>query len=84
MARLKLAILISGRGSNMQALIGACRAGGIDAEVALVLSNKAEAAGLAYAAAAGIPTRVIPHCDFPDRVSFDAAVDRALAEAGAG
>jgi phosphoribosylglycinamide formyltransferase 1 len=83
MARLKLAILISGRGSNMQALIGACRAGRIDAAVALVLSNRAEAAGLAHAAEAGIATRVVPHRDFPDRVSFDAAVDRALAAAGA-
>lgn len=83
MARLRLAILISGRGSNMQALIAACRAGGVDAEVALVLSSKAEAGGLAHAAGAGIATEVVPHRDFPDRASFDAAIDRALSAAGA-
>ena len=83
MARLKLAILISGRGSNMRALIGGCREGPIDAEVALVLSNKAEAAGLGHATGAGIATKVIPHGDFPDRVSFDGAIDRALTTAGA-
>ena len=83
MARLKLAILISGRGSNMRALIGGCREGHIDAEVALVLSNEAEAAGLGHAAGAGIATKVIPHGDFPDRVSFDGAIDRALTTAGA-
>jgi phosphoribosylglycinamide formyltransferase-1 len=82
MARLKLAILISGRGSNMRALLAACRAGRIDAEVALVLSNRAAAPGLAYAAGAGVPARVVPHGDFPDRASFDAALDRALAAAG--
>ena len=84
MARLKLAILISGRGSNMQALIGACRRGDVDAEIALVLSNRADAAGLSYAAAAGIATRVVPHGDYPDRASFDRALNEALAEAGVG
>ena len=78
MARLKLAILISGRGSNMQALIAACRSGAVDAEIALVLSNRADAAGLAYAASAGIATRVVPHGDYPDRASFDQALDQAL------
>jgi phosphoribosylglycinamide formyltransferase-1 len=82
MARLRLAILISGRGSNMQALIEACRSGRVDAEVALVLSNQADAAGLAHAAAAGIATRIVPHKEFPDRASFDAALDRALLAAG--
>jgi phosphoribosylglycinamide formyltransferase-1 len=82
MARLRLAILISGRGSNMQALIEACHSGRVDAEVALVLSNQAGAAGLAHAAAAGIATRIVPHKEFPDRASFDAALDRALLAAG--
>jgi phosphoribosylglycinamide formyltransferase-1 len=82
MAQLKLAILISGRGSNMQALIAACRGGAVDAEIALVLSNRADAAGLGYAASAGIATSVVPHGDYPDRAGFDLALDHALAEAG--
>jgi phosphoribosylglycinamide formyltransferase 1 len=82
MARLRLGILISGRGSNMQALIAACQAGRIDAEIGLVVSNRPEAAGLAHAASAGVATRVLPHRDFPDRAGFDAALDRSLREAG--
>jgi phosphoribosylglycinamide formyltransferase-1 len=81
MARLRLGILISGRGSNMQALIAACQAGRIDAEIGLVVSNRPEAAGLAHAASAGVATRVLPHRDFPDRAGFDAALDRSLREA---
>ncbi len=82
MARLKLAILISGRGSNMQALIAGCRAGHIDAEPRLVLANREDAAGLAHAAAAGVPTKVVRHADFADRAGFDAALDRAVKAAG--
>jgi phosphoribosylglycinamide formyltransferase-1 len=80
--RLKVGILISGRGSNMQALIDACRAPGFPAEIVLVLSNKADAAGLARAAAAGIATEVVDHRGFVDRASFDAALDAALKAAG--
>jgi len=80
--RLKLGILISGRGTNMAALIDACAAPGFPAKVALVISNRADAAGLVRAGEAGIATRVIPHGDFPDRESFDAALDAALREAG--
>ena len=82
MARLRLAILISGRGSNMQALLAACRSGAIAADPCLVLSNRAEAAGLAVAEEAGIPTRVVSHRDFGERAGFDAALDKALGEAG--
>jgi phosphoribosylglycinamide formyltransferase-1 len=82
MARLNLAILISGRGSNMQALVAACRRGEVDARVRLVLSNRPEAPGLAHAAAAGIATAVIAHGEYPDRASFDAALDEALTAAG--
>jgi len=78
MARLRLGILISGRGSNLQALIDACAAPGFPATVALVISNKAEAAGLDRAHAAAIPTRVISHRE-PD---FEAAMDAALRDAG--
>ena len=80
--RLKLGILISGRGTNMAALIDACAAPGFPAKVALVISNRVDAAGLVRAGEAGIATRVIPHGDFPDRESFDAALDAALREAG--
>ena len=83
MARLKLAILISGRGSNMRALVAACQAGSIDAEIRLVLSNQPQAEGLSHAAAAGLATRVLPHRDFASRDDFDAALDRALREAEA-
>jgi len=83
LAKLKVAVLISGRGSNLQALIDDCRAPGAAAEIVLVLCNEPGAAGLARAAAAGIPTRVIDHRGFADRVAFDAALDRALAAAGA-
>jgi phosphoribosylglycinamide formyltransferase 1 len=81
-ARLKLAVLISGRGSNLEALIAACAAADFPAEIRLVLSNRADAAGLAHAARAAIPSRVIPHRDFSTREAFDAALDQALAAAG--
>ena len=84
MERLKLAILISGRGSNMQTLIDGCRKktgepGSISADINLVLANRADAAGLDRAKAAGLPTQVISHRDYPDRAAFDAALDGALA-----
>jgi phosphoribosylglycinamide formyltransferase-1 len=83
MARLKVGILISGRGSNMQALIDACRAPKFPAEIALVLSNEGAAAGLARAKEAGIATRVIDHRGFAkDRAKFEAAMTVALEEAG--
>jgi phosphoribosylglycinamide formyltransferase 1 len=80
--RLKVGILISGRGSNMQALVAACASPDAPAEIVLVLSNDAAAGGLAHAAAAGIPTKVVPHRPFPDRAAFDAAIDRELQAAG--
>jgi len=82
-AQLRLAILISGRGSNMQTLLAACRSGAVPADPCLVLSNRAEAPGLALAEAAGVPTRTVPHREFGERSAFDAALDRALREAGA-
>ncbi len=82
MARLTVAILISGHGSNMQALIDACRGVGAPARIALVLSNEPQAPGLARAAAAGIVTAVVDHRDYRDRAGFDAAIDRRLREAG--
>lgn len=79
MARLKLGVLISGRGSNLQALLDACAAPDFPAEVALVLSNRADAYGLERAAKAGVATAVISHRDFPgDKPGFEAAMDAAL------
>ncbi len=81
MARLRTGVLISGRGSNLQALIDACAARNFPAEIVLVISNRADAQGLERAARARIPTRIIAHRDFADRDAFDAALDRALRDA---
>ena len=82
MARLRVAVLISGRGSNLQALIDACSDPVFPAEIRLVISNQPGAQGLARAERARIPTRIIAHKQFADRASFDAALDRALEETG--
>ena len=79
---LKVGILISGRGSNMQALIEAATGGRAPAEIALVLSNRPDAGGLAAAEAAGIATAVIRHGDFNSREAFDEALHARLIEAG--
>ncbi|NVO13935.1 MAG: phosphoribosylglycinamide formyltransferase [Rhodoplanes sp.] len=77
--RAKVAILISGRGSNMAALIEAAADPAFPAEIALVLSNRPDAAGLARAAAAGITTEVVDHKDFgKNREGFERALDAAL------
>jgi len=83
MARLRIAILISGRGSNMASLLAACRDGRVAADPVLVLSNRADAAGLAIAEGAGVATRLLSHRGFAERAAFDAALDAALKEAGA-
>ena len=83
MARLSVAVLISGRGSNLQALINACAEPAFPAEIDLVISNEPGARGLALAEAAGVATRIVNHRDFSDRPSFDAALTAALAEAAA-
>ena len=79
---MKLAVLVSGRGSNLQALIDACAADDFPAEIALVLSNKADAYGLERARAADIPTVVLSHKNFEDRESFDEAMSAKIDEAG--
>jgi phosphoribosylglycinamide formyltransferase-1 len=78
----RVGILISGRGSNMMALVAAARAPDYPAEVAAIISNRPDAAGLAWAEAQGLPARAIDHEAFHSREAFDAAVDTALAEAG--
>jgi phosphoribosylglycinamide formyltransferase-1 len=82
-ARLRVGVLISGRGSNLQALIDACAAPGFPAEIVRVISNEPEAAGLERARKAGIARQVVPHRDYPDRARFEAALDGALRDAGA-
>lgn len=82
MARLKLGVLISGRGSNMAALIGATAEPGFPAEIVLVLANRADAGGLETAREAGIATAVIDHKAFSGREPFEAAMDEALDAAG--
>ena len=74
----RLVVLISGRGRNLQALIEAQRDGRIPAEFAAVVCNRAEAAGLDHARAAGIPCEVVPHTQYPSRVAFDAALAETL------
>ena len=79
MTRKRVAILISGRGSNMAALIEAAKAPDYPAEIALVLSNIADAAGLARAREAGIATEVVDHKPFgKDREAFDRAMQAVL------
>ena len=75
-------VLISGSGTNLQAILDRVAAGTLDCRVGLVVSNRPDAAGLARARAAGVPTRVIPHRDFASREAFDAALVAALTEAG--
>jgi phosphoribosylglycinamide formyltransferase-1 len=83
MTKLQLGVLISGRGSNLQALIDACTETDYPAEIVIVISNRADAKGLDRARAADIPTRVIEHTAYGDRESFDRDVDAALQTAGA-
>lgn len=82
MARLKVGVLVSGNGSNLQTLIDLCATPGFPAEIALVVSNKPGVGSLDRAARAGIPAQVIPHQDFPDRLAFDRAIDASLRAAG--
>ena len=74
--------LISGRGSNLEALLATSRAEGwaqtLDARIAAVISNRPQAAGLIKAEAAGVPTQVLEHGNFPSRDAFDAALMRAI------
>jgi phosphoribosylglycinamide formyltransferase-1 len=79
MARLRVGVLISGRGSNLRALIDAAADPGYPAEIVLVISNRAEAPGLQHAAQAGIAHRVIAE---RDRAAFAAAADSALRQRG--
>jgi len=82
MGRLRVAVLISGRGSNLKALLDATRDPDFPAEIVLVLSNRPEAAGLDIARNSGTPTVVVDHRDHKgDRAAFDAAMDAELRRA---
>jgi phosphoribosylglycinamide formyltransferase-1 len=83
-----IVILISGGGSNMQAIVRAARqedwSARYGARIAAVISNRADAAGVAWAAAHHIPTQVIAHTDFADRAAFEAALTQEIARHGDG
>jgi phosphoribosylglycinamide formyltransferase-1 len=74
----RIVILISGRGSNMEAIVQACAAQRWNARVAAVVSNRPDAAGLAFAAAHGIATAVVDHREYAEREAFDAALAAAV------
>ncbi|MCC6162859.1 MAG: phosphoribosylglycinamide formyltransferase [Acidobacteria bacterium] len=78
-----LGVLISGRGSNLQAIIRAIDEGRLAARVGVVIANRADAGGLDHARAAGIPTAVIQHTAFASRGAFEDALVERLQEAGA-
>jgi phosphoribosylglycinamide formyltransferase-1 len=79
MSRKRVAVLISGRGSNMAALIEAARDKSYPAEIVLVLSNRPDAGGLSAASAAGIATEVVDHTKYgKDRAAFETALQAAL------
>ena len=74
----RIVILISGRGSNMEAIVGRCVEQGWPAQVVAVIANKADAGGLSFAAGHGIATVVVDHKAFTTREAFDAALSRAV------
>lgn len=84
MARLRVAVLISGRGSNMKSLIDAARRPDFPAEIALVASNVPDAGGLAIARDAGIATVALDHRQFAGREAFERALNAKLVEAKIG
>lgn len=82
MEKLRLGVLVSGSGTNLQAILDAVAGGRLAADVRLVLSNKADAYALERARGAGVATRVLSHKDYADRPAFDAAMVEALRAAG--
>jgi phosphoribosylglycinamide formyltransferase-1 len=78
MSNKRIVILISGSGSNMQTLVAASQTGKIAGQVVAVISNKADAAGLAKAQAAGVDTAVLAHGDFASREQYDQALQQLV------
>lgn len=81
-AKTAVGVLISGRGSNMAALVEAAEAPAHPARVAVVIANKADAAGLDFARARGIPALAVPHRDFADKAAFETAMTAELERHG--
>ena len=77
-SRARFVILISGQGSNMQAIVQACQAGRCSAQVVAVLASRAQTVGLAWAEEQGIATDVVPHVDFASREAFDEALAQKI------
>ncbi len=82
MARAKVGVLISGRGSNLQALLDAAKDPTYPTDIALVISNRPQAGGLARAESAGVTALTVDHKAFTDRAAFEAEIDRHLRDAG--
>jgi phosphoribosylglycinamide formyltransferase-1 len=82
LAKLKLGVLVSGSGSNLQAILDAVAEGCLDAEIRLVLSNKPGVKALERAASAKVPSRVFSHRDYESREAFDLALVEELRKAG--
>lgn len=80
---MKVAVLISGRGSNLRSLLETASEPGFPAEIVTVIANRPGAGGLDHAAAFGVAAQTIDHTAFPDRVAFEAALTEALETAGA-
>ena len=78
----RLGILISGTGSNMKSIVAACKSGEVPAEVAVVISNRADAPGIAWASEHGLETAVLSHRDFVNRKAHDRAIADRLTAAG--
>lgn len=76
------AVLISGSGTNLQAILDRVADGSLDCRIPLVVSNRPAAGGLARARRAGVPTRVLEHRGYPSREEYDAALVAALRDAG--
>jgi phosphoribosylglycinamide formyltransferase-1 len=83
MSKLKVAVLISGRGSNLKALLDACDTPNFPAEIVHVISNKKTAKGLRYAEEYGVPYEVISHKDFENRTDFDMKLHEHIKKSGA-
>lgn len=83
MKKLQIAVLISGSGTNLQALIDACAKPDYPAQIALVISNNASAYGLERATKAGIPCKIINHKEFSSREEFDKSMDLEINASGA-
>lgn len=79
---IRIGVLVSGSGSNLQSIMDACECGEVDGRVSIVVSNVEDAYALVRARSKGIPTRVVSHTDYPDRETFDRELVRILRESG--